>query len=347
LPWNVAGGYRFPLKEMVIFDFTLEDLARTRFAISPMWELVSGLRALRDPARAAHHLPWVAEALPLARGLELETALALTPADGYIPDFLTPPPSTPLASFDDELELVRATPAARIRGDIATFAAEQRRVRRAPLERLREHPRRELARLCDALAEVWALVLAPHWERVRSVLEADLLHRSRRLTDGGPARLFEDLHPAVRWHDRRLEVDQVYDAQVSLGGEGVLLVPSAFQAVGPASISQAPWQPTLIYPARGLALLWAPGAAEAPGALAAVIGETRARLLEALEAPRSTTELARRLALTPGAVSKHLSALHAAGLATATRHGRSVLYLRTPVAEQLLRAPTAVAAERG
>jgi DNA-binding transcriptional ArsR family regulator len=134
---------------------------------------------------------------------------------------------------------------------------------------------------------------------------------------------------------------------VSLGGEGVLLVPSAFQAVGPASISQAPWQPTLIYPARGLALLWEPGAAEAPGALAAVIGETRARLLEALEAPRSTTELARRLALTPGAVSKHLSALHAAGLATATRHGRSVLYLRTPVAEQLLTAPTAVAAERG
>ncbi|MBA3408548.1 MAG: helix-turn-helix transcriptional regulator [Solirubrobacterales bacterium] len=90
-----------------------------------------------------------------------------------------------------------------------------------------------------------------------------------------------------------------------------------------------------IYPARGRELLWEPGTA-APGALAAVIGRSRARLLTSLDAPRSTTELARRLELTTGAVSQHLGALRAAGLVTATRHGREVLHLRTEPAQRLL-----------
>jgi DNA-binding transcriptional ArsR family regulator len=70
--------------------------------------------------------------------------------------------------------------------------------------------------------------------------------------------------------------------------------------------------------------------------LARVLGRSRARLLTALDAPRSTAELARRLELTTGAVSQHLSALRGAGLVTATRHGREVLYLRTQPAERLL-----------
>jgi hypothetical protein len=104
---------------MVVFEFTLDDLARMRFAISPMWELVTSLRMLRDPERVAMHLPWVREALPIARGLDLGLALALTPSQGYIPDFLTPPPRTPVASFDDELEEMRATPPAQVRADVA------------------------------------------------------------------------------------------------------------------------------------------------------------------------------------------------------------------------------------
>jgi len=91
--------------------------------------------------------------------------------------------------------------------------------------------------------------------------------------------------------------------------------------------------------------LWAPSVT-APAALVRVVGRSRARLLTALDAPRLTTELARRLDLTAGAVSRHLSALRAAGLVSATHHGREVLYLRTEPAERLLtsaagRAPSA------
>jgi DNA-binding transcriptional ArsR family regulator len=118
----------------------------------------------------------------------------------------------------------------------------------------------------------------------------------------------------------------------------------------PACIVDAPWQPTLVYPARGLASLWqasrrvdaALGAvvgrtrATLLAALGAVVGRTRATLLAALDAPRSTTELASALGLSAGGVSAHLTALRNGELVSSTRHGHSVLYARTPIADQLL-----------
>lgn len=44
----------------------------------------------------------------------------------------------------------------------------------------------------------------------------------------------------------------------------------------------------------------------------------------------TATELAARLPVTRQAVSKHLSALRAAGLVEATRQGRATLYRATP-----------------
>ena len=100
-----------------------------------------------------------------------------------------------------------------------------------------------------------------------------------------------------------------------------------------------PWQPTLTYPARGVGSLWTQGERSTPEAVAAVIGRSRALLLAELEIPASTTELAVRTGLAPGSVSEHLTTLRAAGLVTAHRAGRFVLYTRTSVAESLLTAP--------
>jgi DNA-binding transcriptional ArsR family regulator len=69
--------------------------------------------------------------------------------------------------------------------------------------------------------------------------------------------------------------------------------------------------------------------------LTALLGRTRARLLIALAEPNSTTALARRLAVTPGAVSQHLSVLRSSGLVTRTRVAGSVLYRRTPKGDTL------------
>ncbi|MFB9836425.1 ArsR/SmtB family transcription factor [Actinoallomurus acaciae] len=48
--------------------------------------------------------------------------------------------------------------------------------------------------------------------------------------------------------------------------------------------------------------------------------------------PASTLDLAERLGVTPGAVSRHLSVLHGAGLVTRAR----VLYARSELGSRLL-----------
>ena len=99
-----------------------------------------------------------------------------------------------------------------------------------------------------------------------------------------------------------------------------------------------PYQPMLAYPARGIGTLWETGAPPSPHALAALIGRTRAAMLTALAEPCSTTALARRLSITPGAVSQHLSVLLDAGMVTRSRVGRSVLYRRTRSGDTLAAA---------
>ncbi|KJY31592.1 winged helix-turn-helix domain-containing protein, partial [Streptomyces sp. NRRL S-495] len=73
----------------------------------------------------------------------------------------------------------------------------------------------------------------------------------------------------------------------------------------------------------------------APAALVGLVGAARARLLVLLTSPATTTDLAHRLGVTPGAVSRHLGALTAAGLLDRTRHGRRVLYRRSSLGDAL------------
>lgn len=258
----------------------------------------------------------------------------MVPSQGYIPDFLTPPPSSPLARFEDELELFRRTPASQVRQDLETFARDHRRLPE-PVRAVMAHPRRELARLARTLDEFWRRALEPHWPRLLALLAADLRYRATRLTEGGPEALFADLDPRVALEGAELQVGTVWQGKVDLRGQGLLLVPAAFHWRRPAVISAAPWQPTLIYAARGVGMLWEP-APEVTPELGGLIGESRARLLAALDAPRTTTELAQLLGLTPGGVSQHLSALSAAAVVQRRRQGRIVLYARTALGDSLI-----------
>jgi hypothetical protein len=317
---------------MVEYVFTLDDLARLRFAICPPWELVTSLRALREPAGAGVHLEWVRAVRANLKGLDLRPTLALLGRADYTPDFLTPPPESPLASIDEGLEQIRRAPIAEVRREVGFVASR----RPAPeLNAFLEHPRRELNRLVNALAEFWERAFAPSWPRVRALLEADIAQRARVVTEAGAGPALDDLHPSVRWAGDRLRVAVSHTTTVALEGRGLQLVPSAFLWTRPVVVTAPPWQPTVIYPARGVALLWE---AEAPldDAIAALLGRTRARVLAGVAAPVSTTELARRLEITAGGASQHLSALAAAGLVTRRRDGREVLYLRTPTADALL-----------
>ena len=299
-----------------------------------MWELVSSLRMFRDPSTAALHLPWVEQVRGRLGDLDLLPLLSLLPVEGYNPDFVTPPPRSPLESFEDELARVRATPPAQVVKELEIFERQHRGLP-AAAEPLQRNPRRELPKLARTLATYWTRAVEPFWPRILALLSADLRYRASRLTEGGPAALFADLNTRVRFEREWVHVDHAWAGTVELAGLGLLLLPSAFSWQHVFTIALEPWQPSLIYPARGVALLWAPERGAAPE-LAGLMGATRARVLSAVDAPASTTELAERLGVTPGGVSQHLSALAGAGLVARTREGRVVLYARTPLGDRLV-----------
>jgi DNA-binding transcriptional ArsR family regulator len=309
---------------MITWRFTPDDVARVRFAFSPLNELVLSLIVLRAPGRHSLHLPWVRATRPRLSELDLTELFALVPVRGDTADFLTPPPTTPVPDFAAELESIRQTAPDRLITDLG----EVHHLATPIADRIRTDPDNALNRIADALQAYWNIALADHWPRIHSLLDADVLWRSRRLALGGARALFEDLHPTITWYGDSLSVTDAHDHSGSLSGEGLLLTPCTMAWPTVRKMIE-PYQPTITYPPRGIATLWETGTAPTPAALAALVGRTRASMLAALAEPISTTSLAHRLLITPGAVSQHLSVLLDCGLATRSRVGRFVLYRRT------------------
>jgi DNA-binding transcriptional ArsR family regulator len=316
---------------VIAYRFGRDDLLHTRFAISPLFELQASVAAIRDPGAHSVHLPWVRAARERLAGFDYAMLDALLPDRGYAPDFFAPPPRSPLPDVAEELERVRATAPAQVRRELGwRFEGDIPAVVRP----LVDDPARGVEALVDAMAGYWERALAPWWDQVRALLEADIRHRAGHLAGGGAIELFAGLDPGVRWHRGTLEVEAAADAEVMLAGRGLQLVPSAFVWPRTGAMFDPPWQPSVIYAPRGVGDLWAP-AGEDPEALGDLLGRGRARVLTALGAEASTTELARRLAASPAGVSGHLGVLRRAGLVRARREGRSVLYSRTAVGDAL------------
>ena len=315
---------------MIEYELTADDLADTRFAISPIQELVCSLWALRDPGRYALHLPWRRAALAALGEADTRLLLALVGRRRGIPDFLTPRPETFAPRIADQLDQVRRVPPERAENDlVATHAQGGDRVPE-PLRGI------TAAGLADLLERYWSVAMAADWPRMRLVLEADTTYRARRSAVGGARLLFADLHPNVSWNDGVLRIDRMIgDHRITPAGRSLLLLPSifAYKPVPPMSPHDPPW---LAYPARGIAGLWSPIEPPQRGALAALIGAPKARLLALLAEPLPTIELARRLRVTPGAISQHLRTLYESGLLTRTRDGRQVRYGRSDLGDRLV-----------
>jgi hypothetical protein len=321
---------------MIAVRFGADALARVRFAISPLVESQLSVRALEDPGAQALHLPWAAGARRRTADLDVALLHTLQPADLYSPDFVHPPPSSPLAEFEDELSAMLATPPERVRAEVRdTYVG---RPLPPALQLFIDDPAGALDALGRLVRAYWDRTLASHWPRLRALLEGDVLYRARRMADGGAQQLFADIDPTVSWEDGVLRIDKRVQATVELDERGLLFVPSVFVWPAVVLITAAPWQPTLIYPARGVGTLWEPARVRPPAALAALLGRSRAAVLLALDQPRSTTDLAHTLGLTAGGASQQLGVLRDAGLVHGHRVGRLVLYLRTPAGDDLLAA---------
>ena len=198
-------------------------------------------------------------------------------------------------------------------------------------------PAIDLPALAAQISAYFGRVLAPQWPRIEAAIEAEFSLRGRHLAHEGAAAAFAGLHPIVRFADDVLRIDRAYDHEVDLGGRGLVLMPSVFVAPDVWAMTDAPWQPSVIYPPPGVAELWAPPARGRGAALAGLLGRRRADILAGLATPASTVDLAARLRASPAGVSAHLKALREAGLVTGRREGRAVLYARTPLGDALLR----------
>ncbi|MFI1092951.1 DUF5937 family protein [Streptomyces sp. NPDC020917] len=327
--------------------FAAEDLLRCRFAISPLRETQGAVRTLSRPDRHGYHLPWLRQARTIAAGLDLAPLRLLVPEGGYGPDFLHPTAEVPLAALEDELAAVRAVDPDEARLQIAaalarTPGADRSRRGRAMLA----DPAGTVRQLAGLYEHVWAALLAPHWPRLRAVLEADVAYHARRLADGGMQRLFTGLHPQLSWVDGTLittgppaqpEPPGLDGGRADAGpdgsgaGPGLVLVPSVFFWPEAGSPFDPPWQPTVVYPARGIGGLWEESGPTASTALVRLLGANRAAILSGLDAPTTTTALAHRHAMAMSSVSAHLAVLRDAGLLASRRYGHQVLYERTPL----------------
>ena len=288
-----------------------------------------GYRAMLEPSRFAIHLPWLCEARELTRDLNLAPLDVLTRPKGYIPDFMTPPPVTPLPDFADELRVLLATDAQTVRREVSRTYEDQPNLSEAAQAFL-EDPHGSLERLVVCLHEFWTLTLEPHWPRLRAMLENDILIRARSLALGGADELFRDLNPLIRYADGILRLDKSLcyeeNSTINLGGRGLLLMPSAFVWPKLNTILDAPWQPTLAYTPRGVANLWTNEPPSAGRSLELLLGKGRAEVLLSLDPPSSTLEIAQRLKLASSGVSEHLGVLRQAGLVESQRRGRFVYY---------------------
>ncbi|MET8010015.1 ArsR family transcriptional regulator [Streptomyces sp. NPDC005271] len=322
---------------MISFVLGVEDLADTRFAVSPLHETLLSLRVVRDPGLSAVHLPWRRSVLGGLGTLDTGLLMSLVAQRRTIPDFLTPQPTTFAPAFEEQLAVVRRASLDRVRHDLVEAHAPD------PLPAaLHDAITGDDASVvvlrdgvCELLRRFWELAIEPLWPRMRLLLEADMTYRARQLALGGARLLFSGMHPNLRWHDGVLYIDKMISRhRVAAAGRGLLLLPSVF-AHKPAPPVSPQEPPRLVYPSRGVATLWDTAPAAGPTALVSLLGAPRARLLCLLQEPLATVELARRLRVTPSAVSQHLRVLYATGLVTRARDGRQVLYRRSRLGDRL------------
>ncbi len=327
-------------------DVDNEDLTRSRFAVSPLWELSHALRLLAKPPDASVLRPWLTRARDryqaLAREADIGVILALLPP-GYGADFLTPVPTGVSATIGDLLDQVRSTAIEQAHREVRAALRRQERVD-PRIERILTGDR-VTEYVADVLTSAWQALLEPEWPTLRAILERDVVYRAGQLTSRGWAAALGDLHPELAWEHGQIVLSRMaYEQDAALGGRGLLFVPSVFIWPKLALGLDPPWPPALIYPARGVAALWErpgrvrSGPAAAGTALDRLLGSSRAAILVALEEPASTTQLVATLSQSLGAIGDHLVVLREAGLISRARSGRSVLYRRTPVGDALVAA---------
>jgi len=315
------------------------DLAATRFATSPLIETIMAVQLLGKPAYSGVSQPWLrwARAQLDQQPLRVPRLWPLLSRPRW-PEWLAPAPRVRNPGIDDELTVLRETPHTRIESSVRRVFGDGRRP--ASATELLEDPERALGDIAAELLDCHDRLIAPHWERMRAVLDADIAYRAGgALASGGARSLFNDLHRDLRWSDGRLTFTNTADSRADragvLGPDGLVLIPSVFIWPWASMKPSTSTQTTVRYPARGAAAVWEVDT-QCMAATEELLGAPRARLLMYLRSPATPGWLAAQLGVTPSAISQHLGVLFRGGLADRRRSGRQVLYCASDLGLALL-----------
>lgn len=329
---------------MITIDVGASALARSRFALSRLAELTNGLEVLSHPERAPYAQRWVAVTRPRVDVADLAVLIGLVDhSSWYVPDFLVPVAAEYAPTLAKELDAVATAEPELVRHQMRLAF----RIGAPPPEALRHtgtgvgrDPRAPLPPavadvlaageavltecVAEQLARCWRRLMAGSWTGLHRILDDDVRHRAEVASRIGFGELFSGVHADLDWDGKRLILRRPLD--VSLDDvPGVVLLPSVFLP-GPAVWMGAPDHIMIGYPARGRGRVW-----DVPDGRAGadLLGLRRAALLDDLDVPRSTSELAVRHRLSSATVSYHLARLRRAGLVVGRQSGHSVLYERT------------------
>jgi len=217
---------------MITIPLTTEDLTKVRLVPSPLWETVTSFGVLLHLGHETVHAPWTRRARRVLAGTKLSALVAAMCLERHCPDFLSPPPDASIATFEEELERLRATPPEVVHTEVQMLVqAEKEQVGPVSPEKARllevylEDPEGPLKRLGDTLRRYHDLTIAPYWPRIQEHLEGDTLKRGQALALGGVEVLLSNLHPKASYGGGVLELDKTCEALIEPAGRGLTLVP--------------------------------------------------------------------------------------------------------------------------
>ncbi|MFJ4523009.1 ArsR family transcriptional regulator [Streptomyces sp. NPDC088810] len=325
------------------WQLNADTLARSRFVISPLAETFACLKLLHagQGSHPGEHA-WLGSHLPGYRArLAADPLTARLVRAGlgreWIADFLTPAPRAG-ESFAEEVARVRAA-------DPGAAHAHLRLSLAGPLPA--ELDRDDLPERAAGLLEwVWRETVRPSWERRRRVLEADVVARTARVSQGGWASVLDSLRPGgTRWlGENRFQINLHEYPPREISGAELVFVPVTAQHTGWVSWEEGE-RYAVVYPCTGV--LAGDGGRAVPAGLGALLGAARAGVLVLLGSPMSTSQLTAVTGQGLGSVGRHLKVLREAGLVERRRAGRSVLYARTAAGDVLVEAGRGAVARRG
>ncbi|MFE2061686.1 winged helix-turn-helix domain-containing protein [Streptomyces sp. NPDC059467] len=303
----------------------------------PLMETVFSLQFLQQPqADSRPFARWSSQAREAVGPGNQPVFDLVTPDHGTLPEFLVAP--TGAASLSDGLEAVRSKPVAEATADLAVARSLRPDLPRwiVDVHHGRPDATDRLARLLDVYHR---LAIAPTWRHVQRAVQA--VSGSAAATAGG---MLNGLHPSISWEFPVLTVPChiPHNVDFHLAGRGLLLVPVFFLGAPTARLDnydeQAPVE--VFFPVHHkYALLPADGLHPDPG-LIRLLGRTRAAVLAALTAVRSTTELATRVGISTATASHHLNALRASGLITTARPHGTARHSLTHLGQRLVHNST-------